>query len=129
MTRIEGSGLVSGEAYQWILKNQQQISAHTAWYGNITEKESVKLLGDASPYTFILRGGDKEHSYFISFMKKDGSIKHQNFTLELDRKGWFYKNGITDGLLEAVARDIVDLIPLMMHCESSVCTPYSNDLK
>jgi hypothetical protein len=106
---------------EWIQRNQEQITAHPAWRP-ISEHESEKLLQDKSPFTYLLRFGEKEHSYFISFTKEDGSIKHQFFVLELDRKGWYYRNGSTLNCpAEVVSTDINELIPLMMHCDLSFC--------
>ena len=61
----------------------------------ISENESEKLLIGKSPFTYLLRSGEKERPYFISFVREDGSIKHQFFALEFDRKGWLYRNGAT----------------------------------
>lgn len=108
---------------EWVQRNHEQIKTHLAWHSNISENESEKLLRDNRPFTYLLRPGEKEHFYFISFVKEDGSIKHQFFALEFDRKGWFYRNGGTGSPQEIVSKDLHQLIPMMMHCDLLSCTP------
>ena len=108
---------------EWVQRNQEQIKTHPAWHSDISENESEKLLRDKSPFTYLLRAGEKEHLYFISFVKENGSIKHQFFALEFDRKGWLYRNGGTTGPQEINSKDLHQLIPMMMHCDLLACTP------
>lgn len=109
-------------AIQWVQKNQEQIKTHAAWHQHISENESEILLKGKSPFTYLLRPGQEEHSYFISFVKEDSSIKHQFFVLEIDKKGWCYRNGTTlNSPAEIISQDVNELIPLMMHCQPSEC--------
>ncbi|MGH2612354.1 MAG: SH2 domain-containing protein [Rhabdochlamydiaceae bacterium] len=117
MTRINPA-VAPDLALEWIQKNQKQINTHPAWHGNISEKDSEILLNNEGSFIYLLRSGEKRHSYFISFVKKDGSIQHQSFTLELDQKGWQYRNGSTINY-----NDLNKLIPLMMHCDPASCNP------
>ena len=112
---------------QWVQKNQEEIKAHPAWHEHISENESEALLKGKTPFTYLLRTGGKEHSYFISFIKEDFSIKHQFFVLEIDKKGWCYRNGTTvNHPTEIVSQDLNELIPLMMHCECNECIGLTN---
>jgi len=43
--------------------------------------------------------------------------------LELDRKGWYYRNGVGSGPAEILSKDLEELIPMMMHCDAMACTP------
>lgn len=110
-------------AVEWVQKNHEQIITHPAWHSDISENDSEKLLRGNNPFTYLLRSGEKEHFYFISFVKEDGSIKHQFFALEFDRRGWFYRNGGTGSPQEIVSKDLDRLIPMMMHCDLVSCTP------
>ena len=80
---------------EWIQKNQKQIESHPAWYDLISEDESEALLKNKNPFTYLLRAGEKQYSYFISFVRENGAIKHQPFILELNKRGWYYRNGST----------------------------------
>jgi hypothetical protein len=118
MTRINTSCTLD---QHWIKANQDQVTSHPAWFGEVSELEASKLLEGKESFTYVLRSGGEEQTYFITFVKEDGLLKHQRFTLELDRKGWYYKNGMCPGPQEAVAENINELIPLMMHCSASEC--------
>lgn len=109
---------------EWIERNQKQIKNHSAWNPHISENECERLLKDKSPFTYILRAGKNENSYFISFIEKEGLIKHQFFILEFHRKGWHYRNGSTlNTPEEIISEELNELIPLMMHCDCKSCSP------
>ena len=113
-----------GASVEWFQRNDEQVKAHPAWHFNISENDSETLLKGSRPFTYLLRAGQGEHKYFISFVKEDGSIKHQFFNLEYgDRKGWFYRNGGTGSPEEVVSQDLHQLIPMMMHCDRLSGTP------
>lgn len=118
---------VNLDVYHWIQKNEEQVKTHVAWHGDISELVSEELLKNQPYFTYLLRQGEVEHSYFISFVKEDGSIKHQKFILEFDLKGWYYKNGITIGPEEVTKENIDDLIPIMMHRNICECVPFLLD--
>jgi len=126
MSRINAI-VTASTIIEWIQRNQEQIETHPAWYHHISENEAEALLRDRSPLTYLLCSGEKEHSYFISFVKEDGSIKHQSFVLELDKRGWYYRNGSTSKYPAGViSKDLEELIPLMMHCDPSSCIHLTN---
>lgn len=104
----------------WIRINLEGIQKHPAWQENIDTASAEALLEGSRPFTYLLRKGEKEHVYFITFVKGDLAIKHQRFTLEFDPKGWFYRNGGT-GTTEIVAETLENLIPQMMHCSVEEC--------
>jgi hypothetical protein len=122
MTKIDTS-CHSNIDHGWIKKNQGEIQLHPAWHEKMSEEESETLLRGNPPFTYILRNGEKEHAYFITYVKMDLSIKHQFFVLEIDRKGWYYRNGIGNGPAEILSKDLEKLIPMMMHCDVMACTP------
>lgn len=127
MTRLNPASFDATSVTEWIQRNQEQVKTHSAWHPNISENDSEILLKDKSPFTYILRFEEKANTYFISFVKEDRSIKHQFFTLEFDRKGWYYLNGATDNSpTEIVSEDMNELIPLMMHCDVNSCIPYKS---
>ena len=126
MTKIN-LGVTANPILEWAQKNQVHIKTHSAWQDPISESESEALLNNKSPFTYLLRSGEKDHSYFISFVREDRSIKHQFFVLELDLKGWYYRNGSTlNSPVEIISKNLNELIPQMMHCDPSSCTPLTS---
>ena len=114
----------------WVKTNQELIQKYPGWHENIDGSHGESLLAGKAPFTYLLRKGDKENAYFITFVKEDLTIKHQLFTLEEDSKGWYYKNGGHDSgtisthrSTEIVEETIGELIPRMMHCNSNQCLP------
>lgn len=108
---------------EWVQKNQEEIKTHVAWHPDVSESASENLLKNKGAFTYVLRKGNKEQSYFISFVKQDGTIKHQFFTLEYDQQGWIYRNGTTTGPTQIVSKELHKLIPMMMHCDLLACNP------
>jgi hypothetical protein len=115
--------MIDARTVEWVQRNQGELETHSAWHSDISGQESEKLLNGKKPFSYLLRSGEKEHFYFISFVKEDGSIKHQFFALEFDRKGWYYRNGGTGTPQEVVSKSLHKLIPMMMHCDMFSCNP------
>lgn len=117
----------------WIKTNQQQIERHPAWHKSVDAKQAEALLKGNASFTYLLRKGEEERSYFITFVKKDQVIKHQRFTLEHSQepglKGWYYRNGMgySGGPTEISSVDLEDLIPQMMHCALEECKIMGED--
>ncbi|MBI3212096.1 MAG: hypothetical protein HYZ47_05420 [Simkania negevensis] len=105
------------DSHYWIKTNQELIQKHPAWHEDIDAPQAEALLTGKAPFTYLLRKGDKERAYFITFVKEDYTVYHQSFTLEHDSKGWYYKNGIVTGPIETVE----ELIPKIMHCDPKEC--------
>ncbi len=124
MSNLKTCNIEAG--YDWITKKQDQIKNHPAWHGNIPAREAENFVKGKGPFTYILRSGEKERSYFITFVQNDQLIKHQYFSLEYDRKGWYYRNGEVQGPLEAIAEYINELVPIMMHCQAQDCKLLEN---
>ncbi len=112
-------GNISSNAFALVQEKEEQMHTHPTWQGGISESTAEQLLKEQPRLTYLLRQGEKKHSYFISFIQQDGSIKHQIFTLELDNIGWFYRNTVDHG----PSTDFKVLIPLVMHCETDECIP------
>ncbi|MBI3258986.1 MAG: hypothetical protein HYZ54_05890 [Ignavibacteriae bacterium] len=113
------------DSHYWMKANQQLIQKHPAWHEDADAWHAEALLDGKDPFTYLLRKGDKEYAYFITFVKEDRNIKHQSFTLEHDRGGWYYKNGTAYGPAEIIGKTLEELIPQMLHCEPKKCIPLS----
>jgi hypothetical protein len=104
--------------------NHEHVKSHSAWKGSLQEGQAEALLQGQPPFSYVLRNGEKEYAYFITFVKEDGTFKHQRFVLEAARKGWHYRNGAaTDRPVEMLADTVEEIIPMMMHCELNDCKP------
>lgn len=122
MTRITAPFINQTEVLSWEKTKLDQIERHPAWKKSIDKTQVESLLEGKKTLSYLLRAGEKERVYYISFVQKDGSIKHQQFTLENDRKGWYYKNGANEqDPADIVSENLEELIPKMMHCDYKEC--------
>jgi len=104
---------------------EQQTQLHPAWIGRVSGLKAEKLLrGRKTPYLFVLRAGECEHDYYVTFVGHDFSIHHQPFVLTTKEEGWFFEQGGGGGpFVEATIDDVIHLI---MHCGKNDCTPFMN---
>lgn len=110
---------------EWIQAHQEEMISQDGWHPHLSDSHGAEtLLRNKAPFTYVLRAADKILTYFISFVKADGSIKHQFFVLEPTQQGWRYRNGCTENSpTEIVANSLKELIPMMMHCEQEEGRP------
>ena len=104
----------------------QDIEAHPAWRGRLSGLEADKLMrGGKIPYRYILRAGEYEGDYYVTYLLPDLSIKHQPFVINLTNDGWCFENTtpFAGPFTEAVIDDVIHLI---MHCRKYACTPKAN---
>lgn len=104
----------------WTKRLEDQIKAHVAWKGDISEAVAEKSLQNQPALTYLLRKGEKEDIYFVSFVDQDHVIQHKHFTLEADSKIWYYQNNTA-----CRSNNFVDVIPRAMHCNPNECNPLS----
>lgn len=96
----------------------EEIRAHKAWYGNISGLAADKMLrGRKTPYLFMLRKGENEADYYVSFILPDLSIRHQPFTVVVTLEGWEWENAA--GGTCSAEESIMDVLHLMMHTEKN----------
>ena len=77
-----------------VLTIKQSILRHPAWFGAISGLWADKLLRNRDvPYLYLLRKGEGERDYYVSFVQSDFSVKHQPFTLTVSWEGWYFENG------------------------------------
>lgn len=101
-----------------------EIKAHPAWFGNLSGLKAEKMLrGSPTPYLFILRAGETQDDYYITFNHPDGSVRHHAFNVQITSEGWHYENMSARGpFTEATVDDIAFLI---IHCKKGECTPFN----
>lgn len=103
----------------------QEIMNHKAWYGRISGLQADKMLrGKKTPYLFILREGENEMDFYVSFVLPDLSVKHQPFVITVTENGWHYENCAAGGPFTTAKID--DVLHLIMHCEKFACFPKIN---
>jgi len=106
----------------------EEIECHSAWAGyNASGLAIDKMLRGKKPFTYILRGGEHqnetEKSYYVSFVRNDGTIAHVPFIVYILVDGWYYQNTGMGGPYNNQV-SIENVLPRIMHCgEQDVCTP------
>ncbi|MDR3624935.1 MAG: hypothetical protein P4L16_07345 [Chlamydiales bacterium] len=104
----------------------QEIKGHPAWYGRLSGLKAEKLLrGRKTPYLYILREGENEGDFYVTFVLPDLSIKHQPFVVTITEEGWHCENWALCGPLTPAA-SIDDVLHLIMHCGRLACSPKIN---
>lgn len=103
----------------------KEIENHSAWQGHISGLEAQKLLeGKNTPYLFILRNGEFESNYYVSFIGSDLTIRHQPFVITEDSQGWNCQNSGAWGPYTTAFFD--DILHLIMHCTKLEPEPYTS---
>jgi len=99
------------------------IELHPAWLGAISGLKAEKLLrGQKTPYLYLLRAGEHENDYYVTYLLPDLSIKHQPFVITHTNFGWVFENGGVGGPF--TNNSIDDVIHLIMHCDQQTCVPF-----
>lgn len=106
----------------WFQEKERELENHSAWHGKITGMFCEGVLRDRAPCSYILRAGESQHHYYLSFVKEDGTFHHQPFVVEWKSEGWFYRNGNPH-----YSSTLEGIIPKIMHCEASKCIPLSKE--
>ena len=103
----------------------QEIESHPAWHGRMSGLSAEKLLrGRKTPYLFILRAGEYETDYYVTFVLPDLTIKHQPFVITTTQEGWYFENSGSGGPFTTASID--DVLHLIMHCGKQACMPKVN---
>ena len=96
---------------------EQEINNHPAWHGRMSGLSAEKLLrGRKTPYLYIIRAGENEMDYYVTFVLPDLSIRHQPFVITVTPQGWYFENAAATGPFN-LAASIDDVLHLIMHCE------------
>lgn len=94
----------------------QGIEQHAAWHGKMSGLKAEKLLrGRKIPYLYVLRAGEFEGDYYVTFVRADLSVHHQPFVITVKSEGWFFEQGGQGGPFPQ-STSIDDVLHLMMHC-------------
>lgn len=104
---------------------EQDITNHPAWLGNVSGLKAEKLLRNRTKsYIYVIRAGENEGDYYVTYTLPDGSIQHRPFVITVTPMGWHCENGGAYGPFAEASID--DVLHLIMHCERSECVPLIN---
>lgn len=93
----------------------QELEEHPAWHGRLSGLDAEKMMrGRKIPYLYILRAGEYEMDYYVTFVLPDLSIKHQPFVIIASPEGWYFENTGNGGPFTTASID--DVLHLIMHC-------------
>lgn len=102
----------------WLKEKEDEITSHPAWHGCLNGMDCEALLRGMPSGTYLLRQGEDQYHYYLSYVIGEYFYKHQPFIIKFSTRGWFYQNGCSG------FRDrLIELIPMAMHCDESQCTP------
>jgi hypothetical protein len=100
---------------------EKTIFSHSSWMGELTGLASEVFLKRQKPYTYLLRVGEKNSHYYLSFVDQHLVIRHQPFAIIYTKKSWYCQQG--DGYGPFITETIDDLIHRIMHCKPEDCNP------
>lgn len=96
-----------------------ELNSHPAFHSITTREEAANILEGTVPMTYILWteertiDGELVQQHFLSYMEVNLKVEHRTFGHPSD---WFYQNCDPHH-----AKDLVDLIPKIMHCKPNEC--------
>jgi hypothetical protein len=101
----------------------ESILQHPAWIGYVPGLYAEKLLrGRNIPYLYLLRAGEVDNHYYVTFISSDLTVRHQPFSITETSQGWHFENIQRGG--PYIEASIDSVVPLITHCESGVCIPF-----
>jgi len=105
---------------------EESIVTHPAWHGEISELDSERYLEKSGPFQYLLRAGEGDSHFYVSYVDQELDIKHQSFKIRYTEEGWFCVQGILYGPFQA--EGIEPLIHQLMHCREEECASLKNQI-
>jgi len=103
---------------EYIQDKINEITSHPAWFGELTGTQAEFLLRDKADMTFLLRQGEKQDHFYLSYVKDSCVFVHIPFTANHPSKIWFYLNGAPH-----YGDTLETFIPDIMHVTQGHCYP------
>ena len=100
-----------------VQKKKDEIISHSAWHGDLTGVEAESLLRFQSSGTYLLRKGERDGLYYLSFVI-GADLHHLPIKIDSTSLEWFYQNTVMH-----TASNLTAFIPEIMHREESECHP------
>ncbi len=101
-----------------VQEKTDEIRNHSAWYEDLTGTEAEIILRDKPDLTYLLRQGEKEDHFYLTYVKNGCAFSHIPFTVNYTLKQWFYRN-----CFPRFASTLKVFIPEIMHAEEADCIP------
>lgn len=98
-------------------QKRDEIMSHSAWHGDLTGIEAEGLLNQQLSGTYLLRQGEKEDHYYLSYVV-DNSFYHLPIKMDSATNKWFYKNGCPH-----FGSNLKGFIEEIMHRDEADCHP------
>lgn len=109
-----------------LINIHSEIQHHPAWLGSIVGLKAEKMLRNRKQsYLYVLRAGEAEGNYYVTFLDSNLTVRHQPFVITVSEDGWSYENYIAGGMYTG-STSINDVLHLIMHCEKEQCMPLIN---
>jgi hypothetical protein len=104
------------------IKTVCDIELSPAWLGYVSGLKAEKMLRNRhKPYLYVLRAGEYEMEYYVTFIDVDLSIRHQPFVITSCPEGWYCENG---GGIGPYKDDTIDeIIHHVIHCKQGEASP------
>lgn len=107
------------ESYPEFVQDKiDEISSHSAWFGDLTGTQAEFLLRNKPSMTYMLRQGERSDHFYLSYAKEPGYFVHIPFTASHPSQQWYYLNGAPH-----LAEALETFIPDIMHVEQGGCYP------
>lgn len=109
-----------------------EVKSHLAFRPEIySENEAVQALKGLPPYTYLIRKGVNQTSFYISYVTAEYSIKNQEFIIEKEKLQYQYLNWTghkaltsTDPYFKKCFIDLDDLIFIAaIKCDRDQASP------
>ena len=102
----------------FVQEKVSEMTSHIAWYGDLTGTEAELLLRGKPDMTYLLRKGEKEDHFYLTYVKDECYYTHIPFTVNHNLQQWFYMNA-----KPRFAASLERFIPDIMHAEATRCFP------
>jgi hypothetical protein len=102
----------------------EQIESNSVYVGLIQGLKAEKMLRGQKPYTYIIRAGETENDYYVTYVDANSNVRHQPIEVTILNEGWQCENMFPYGpYTEEVV--FMDVLHKVMHCEKDEATPFA----
>jgi hypothetical protein len=105
----------------------QIIQQHAAWHLTGDLNEAEKSLRSYPKCTYLLRKGEDNLHYFVSYISLESIIFHKSIRINPE-KGGFYINGGSGCNPNQLFQSVEQLICKLIGCKESDLSPLSNSM-
>ena len=99
----------------------EEITHLPSWQGMISGLQAENLLKGQKPFVYLLRRGEYESNFYVSFVGADYTLRHQPFEIVMTPEGWHCINGVGAGPYGNML--FIEIVHNIMHCLPHDCSP------